>query len=83
MCRRLRRMVAILFLFVGLCGCATLMTGDDATSAEKRAAICLDAQTSLAVADAALSETLEPKEKAYWEAFRTGCEIAIMAYCGE
>ena len=81
MCRRLRRMAAILFLSAGLCGCASMSTSDSATDAEKRAAMCLDAKTGLAVADSMLCQTLEPKAQAYWLAFKTGCQIAINSYC--
>ena len=82
MCRRLRRMAAILFLSGVLCGCASMSLSDNATDAERRAAMCLDARSGLAMADAALAGAqVNTAECRYWMAFRAGAQIAISTYC--
>ncbi|MFA5378186.1 MAG: hypothetical protein WC455_20705 [Dehalococcoidia bacterium] len=78
------RNLAIIMIVLLLAGCATLSLDDNATSAEKKAALCLDAQSGLAMADAALAAV--PAVGAseyvlYWNAFRAGALIGINSYC--
>ena len=54
--------------------CSTLNT-------ETKNAICFDARTGLAVAEAALSTCLNDDQLKYWTAFRDGCMVAIASYC--
>lgn len=73
----------VLAVIVCLCGgCATTALGPNATSAEKKAALCADAKAGLQTADAALAVApVGSQEKAYWEAFKAGALVASTAYC--
>lgn len=75
------RKLAIGLMLVGLVGCASMSLPDDATTEQIQAAKCLDARTGLAMADAALCGVTDPEVQKYWQAFRTGCVIAISTYC--
>ncbi|MCE5334111.1 MAG: hypothetical protein LLG06_05935 [Desulfobacteraceae bacterium] len=83
-----RSMTVILVLAViltMLSACATYQVSKDptATAADKKAALCMDAQNSLAMADAGLSAAQPGSDAArYWTAFRNGAQIGINAYCG-
>jgi len=77
--------IAILALLITMPGCATYQVSQDsgATTADKKAALCMDAQSALAMADAGLTAARPGSDEArYWTAFRTGAQIGINAYCG-
>jgi PBP1b-binding outer membrane lipoprotein LpoB len=81
---KISAIAAVLILALTLSGCATLQLGDNATSAEKKAALCLDAQSGMAMADAALAAIPEAGASEYvlyWNAFRAGALIGINSYC--
>jgi hypothetical protein len=74
-------LLAILVLALFVSACATANLPDNATPEERRAALCMDAQTGLAMAEAALAGHLSSEERAYWRSFRRGAMIGINTYC--
>lgn len=73
--------LAILSLILLLSGCATFALPNDATNAEKRAAMCADGKAGLLMADAGISVAASDEVKVYWYAFKIGAELAIASYC--
>ena len=81
--RKAKQIAALLFLSVAISGCATATLEDGASNAQKRAALCLDAKTAIATADAAMATAGDPEARVYWAMFKAGAQIAIPNYCGE
>ena len=82
--RRKLHLIFCLTLIITCFGCASLQLGEDATATEKKAAACLDAQTGLSMADAALATVPQvgaSEYVLYWQAFRAGALIGINSYC--
>lgn len=74
-------LVAALALLVGM-GCASVNLSGKATPEEKRAALCMDATSMLAMANVALAAVKPDIEhKRYWEAARVSAEMGVVAYC--
>ncbi|MCE5335474.1 MAG: hypothetical protein LLG06_12900 [Desulfobacteraceae bacterium] len=85
MTRKIKVLLVLTMIVAMISACATYQVSQDpsATSADKKAALCMDAQNSLAMADAGLSAAQPGSDGArYWTAFRTGAQIGINAYCG-
>ena len=77
------RNLLLSLMLVGLFGCATAQLPDDASNAEKQAALCMDAQVAISTADAALAnlQVLEPDAIVYWQLFKYGAQQAMQIYC--
>lgn len=77
-----RKAMLVVLMSVCLAGCASMSLSDNATDAERRAAMCMDARAGLAMADAALAAAqVDSSACGYWMAFRSGAQIAISTYC--
>lgn len=76
------RSLIILLLSLISFGCAALNLPSDATNAEKRAAMCMDATAGLAMADAAMASATDPEAIKYWASFRAAAQIGVQTYCG-
>lgn len=64
-----------------LSGCASMGLAPEATSAEKRAAACQDAQTAYLMSVAMLEGLVPGESRAYWEAYKAGAVIGLQAMC--
>lgn len=61
--------------------CALIIPACSTLNPETQNALCFEARTGLAVAEAALPTCLNDDQLKYWAAFRDGCQVAIAAYC--
>ena len=73
---------ALFALIVASSGCATSQLPNDATPAERHAALCMDATAGLAMAEAAMSTATDPEALRYWASFRRAAQIGVATYCG-
>jgi hypothetical protein len=74
--------ICLILLLTTLISCSTLRLPKDATPAEKRAALCADAQMGYSLSLAML-ENLNPNaaENNYWLAYKMGAAAALKLYC--
>jgi heme/copper-type cytochrome/quinol oxidase subunit 3 len=72
---------AILATLILITGCATMGLTPAATQAEKRAAMCTDAQTAYLMSVAFLDQIAVGQAADYWKAYKSGAMIGIQAYC--
>ena len=76
-----RLMILAMFMLI-LTGCATTQLTSTSTEAQKKAALCQDAQMGMAIADAVVqTQTLTEQESKYWTAYKVSAETAIKLYC--
>lgn len=67
---------------VALVGCATASLPGNATPAEKREAMCLDARRGLALGQIGVSTAVGPDQVTYWQRWLEGARQGIELYCG-
>lgn len=75
--------IAVAMLFTGLIGCSTMELPDNATPAERQAAMCQDAMKGLAVGQIGVSMATNPDQVTYWHRWLEGARQAIAVYCME
>ena len=69
--------VLVLLAIVSLVGCATLGLPDGATSEQKKAAMCADARTAVALADVWIP-VVSDEALAYWTTYRAGADMTLV-----
>ena len=75
-------LIILAFVVVALTGCATTQLPSGATAAEKKAAMCSDAQMGYALSQAMLGQFVtSPEAQKYWIAYRVGAELALKLNC--
>ena len=79
----MKRLITVMLILACMAGCSTLsvLTSDNATQAEKQAALCDDAQLGVALADVMLGEGQTGAAAEYWQAYRSGAVLALKMYC--
>lgn len=78
-------LTTILLIFAGfvLLGCATTTLPENATQAEKNAAMCSDAIKGLAVGQVGVSMSTSQEQVKYWQRWLDGARKSIAVYCME
>jgi hypothetical protein len=79
----MKKMTGILLIIsmLVMAGCSTMGLSTTATVAEKRAALCQDAQMGFALSQAMLEGVLAPEAMKYWVAYKAGASLALQTYC--
>jgi len=81
--RLLRTIFITAVLALGLCSCSFFSLPDDATSEQKRVALCQDAKKGVSMGQLGLSIALPGPERVYWNRWLIGARKALDMYCPE
>ena len=68
-------------LILGLAGCATTSLPQDATQAERQAAMCQDSQMGIGLAAIGISTATGPDQAAYWQRYLDAAQRAHDLAC--
>ena len=81
----MKRFAVILAIVAFLAtGCSTIAAykNPNATAAEKKAALCSNAQMGYAYSTAVMNtESMTPAQALYWDAYKSGAALALKLYC--
>jgi hypothetical protein len=75
-------LLAAILLILMIAGCSTMQLSQDATAAQKKAALCSDAQMGYALSSSIMAtQSMTPEQAKYWAAYQTGAALALQTYC--
>lgn len=81
-----KAIIGLAICVMAISGCATIGTLQDenATAAEKKAALCKDATDGYNLAETMLKDPVvinQPEASAYWNTYKVGVNLVISANC--
>lgn len=77
----MKKAIAVVVFSLSLVGCATASLNDASTPSDKRAALCMDAQSALALGSAAVGVAMGADDAAYWGKWLSGASVGVSLYC--
>jgi hypothetical protein len=79
--RAIATLMLLAFVAAALTGCSTTQLPAGATAAEKRAALCSDAQMGYTLSTSMIESATTVEANKYWQLYKVGAAMALQTYC--